>query len=112
MDERLSTTEISKRKKAAILCVSLGPVAAAELFRHLPEETVEALTIEMARLDTIEPGEADAVRGEIIETAYAHGYIAEGGVRYARDVLERALGVDRANEILKRIAVVIESTPF
>jgi flagellar motor switch protein FliG len=103
---------ITGRRKAAILCVSLGSAVAAQVFQHLPEETIEKLTVEMARLTEVRPEHAEVVHQEIVETAYARGYVAEGGVRYAREVLEQAYGMARAEEILGRLANVIESTPF
>jgi flagellar motor switch protein FliG len=103
---------ISGRRKAAILCVSLGTAGAAEIFRHLTDDVLEKLTVEMARLPEVKPEHAELVHQEVIDTAYARGYIAEGGVRYAREVLERAVGAERAEEILSRLANVIESTPF
>jgi flagellar motor switch protein FliG len=110
VDEGVTT--ISGRRKAAILCVSLGPVGAAEVFKHLPEELIEKLTVEMARLPEVKPEHAERVHEEVVESAYARGYIAQGGVRFAREVLERAYGEGRASEILGRLASVIESTPF
>jgi flagellar motor switch protein FliG len=112
MDEGVAQLPLTSRRKAAILAVSLGPSAAAELFKHLGEDTVEQLAIEMARLTDVSSEHAEQVHREVIDTAYAQGYMAEGGVKYAREVLERAVGRDRANEILDRIAVVIEETPF
>ena len=95
-----------------MLCVSLGPAAAAEIFRHLPEESLEALTVEMAKTPAVDPESANEIFGEVVELAYARGFVAEGGLRYARDVLERAVGSSRADEILKRLATMIEQTPF
>jgi flagellar motor switch protein FliG len=100
------------RRKAAVLCVSLGPEKAAELFRHLPEDVIEALTIEMARMQNVDSVASGEVLEEVVETAYARGYIAEGGVQYAREVLDRAVGQARATEILTRLATAIEATPF
>jgi flagellar motor switch protein FliG len=100
------------RRKAAILCVSLGPDAAAEIFRHLPHDLVEQLTVEMARTPAVDSWQATSVMEEAIELAYARGYLAEGGLQYARDVLERAVGKDRAREILGRLASIIELSPF
>lgn len=110
MDEGLAT--IPGRRKAAVLLVSLGRDAAADIFQHLSEETIEKLTIEMARTREIAPQEADAIQRETIENAYARGYVGDGGVAYAREVLERAVGEKRASEILARLASVIEQTPF
>jgi flagellar motor switch protein FliG len=103
---------ITGRRKAAILCVSLGHDTAAEIFRHLPGEMVEQLAVELAKTPVVEPDHADAVLNEVVQTAYAKGYLTEGGMRYAREVLERAVGPARAAEILQRLAVMIEQSPF
>ncbi len=103
---------LSGRKKAAVLCVSIGTDEAAGIFKHLNDEMIEQLTVEMARTPSVAPEVAGGVMEEVLETAAAHGYISEGGMRYAREVLERAVGAARAQEILTRLAVVIESSPF
>jgi len=104
--------KIPGRRKAAVLLVSLGAEGAAQVFRHLTDDTIEKLTIEMARTKDVQPEEAEVIQREAIETAYARGYIAAGGVAYAREVLERAVGQNRAGEILARLATMIEMTPF
>jgi flagellar motor switch protein FliG len=103
---------LSGRRKAAILCVSLGPQGAAEIFKRLQPEVLEQLTVELARTPYVDPEQASRVWEEVVETAYARGYLAEGGMEYAREVLERALGPGKAEEILGRLASVIESSPF
>jgi flagellar motor switch protein FliG len=95
-----------------MLCVALGPQGASQIFQHLPQELIEQLTVEMARTVSVDAAASEAVLEEVVETAYARGYIAEGGVAYAREVLERAVGASRASEILSRLANVIEQTPF
>jgi flagellar motor switch protein FliG len=66
----------------------------------------------MVRTQDVPSDIAEAVHREVVEGALARGYIAEGGVRYARDVLTRAVGEARAGEILSRLATFIEATPF
>jgi flagellar motor switch protein FliG len=100
------------RRKAAILCVSLGSQGASEIFKHLSNDMIEQLTVEMAKTASVEPEVAESVLDEFIESAAARGYIAEGGLRYAREVLERAVGIQRAGEILSRLSAVIEVSPF
>ncbi|MER3453064.1 MAG: flagellar motor switch protein FliG, partial [Acidimicrobiia bacterium] len=95
-----------------MLLVSLGPEAAAEVFKHLKEDAVETLTIEMARIRSVAPAEEEAVHREVLENAYARGWVGAGGIAYAREVLVRALGERRADDILARLATVIEQTPF
>ena len=103
---------LTGRRKAAMLCVALGPQGASQIFQHLPEEMIEQLTVEMSRTTTVDAAASESVLEEVVEAAYARGYIAEGGVAYAREVLERAVGSARAAEILSRLATVIEQTPF
>jgi len=103
---------LTGRRKAAMLCVALGPQGAAQIFRHLPDDLVETLTVEMARTSSVDAAASESVLEEVVETAYARGYVAAGGVTYAREVLERAVGSARAAEILSRLATVIEQTPF
>jgi flagellar motor switch protein FliG len=100
------------RRKAAILCVALGPVAAAEIFRRLPPDVLEQLTVEMARTRVVEPEQQERVLTELLDAAAVGGWDIEGGIRYARQVLERALGPERAEELLKRLDAAIELNPF
>ena len=112
MDERVALASLPGRRKAAILLVSLGSKGAAEVFRHLPNEMIEQLTVEMAKMQAVEPEYASSVMQEMVDTAYARGYLAEGGLRFAREVLEQSVGTQRAGEILNRLSVIIEQTPF
>jgi flagellar motor switch protein FliG len=112
VDERVATGTLSGRRKAAILLVSLGSKGAADVFKHLPNELIEQLTVEMAKMQAVEPEHASSVMQEMVDTAYARGYIAEGGLRFAREVLEQSVGAQRAGEILNRLSVIIEQTPF
>jgi flagellar motor switch protein FliG len=112
VDERVATGTLSGRRKAAILLVSLGSKGAADVFKHLPNELIEQLTVEMAKMQAVEPEHASSVMQEMVDTAYARGYIAEGGLRFAREVLEQSVGTQRAGEILNRLSVIIEQTPF
>jgi flagellar motor switch protein FliG len=111
MDEGVIAS-IPPRKKAAILLVGMGPDGAAEVFKHLSEDLVERLTVEMVRTKDVPAEQMAAVQREVVENAYARGYISEGGFRYAKDVLTRAIGAARAEEILQRLQSIAEFTPF
>src|SRR6201999_1026393 len=108
----LSSDHLSGRRKAAVLLVTLGPKRAAEVFSHMREDEIEELSLEMAKTPQVEREDAEAVLQEIAENAMAYSYAAEGGVEYAREVLERALGPERAAEITGRLSAVIEMRPF
>ncbi|HEY1508661.1 MAG TPA: flagellar motor switch protein FliG [Solirubrobacteraceae bacterium] len=103
---------VTGRRKAAVLLVSLGTEKAAEIFRHLREDEIESLSLEMAKLQRIEPGTAEGVLEELAATVQAYDSLTAGGVDYAREVLERALGPERALEIIGRLSTVIERRPF
>ena len=100
------------RKKAAVLLVSIGSDRAADVFRHLRDEEIETLSLEMAKLQRIDPTTTEGVLSELAATVQAYDSLTAGGVDFARDVLERALGSDRATEIIGRLSTVIEMRPF
>jgi flagellar motor switch protein FliG len=100
------------RRKAAVLLVTLGQDRAAAVFRHLREDEIEALSLEMAKLQNVEPTTTEAVIEEFAATVTAYDSFVSGGVEFAREVLERALGYERASEIIGRLASVIEMRPF
>lgn len=107
-----SPMHLRGRRKAAVLLVTLGPKKAAEVFSHLGESEIEELSLEMAKTGEIPKEQVDAVLQEVAENSLAFSSIAEGGVAYARDVLERALGPEKAAEITGRLSAVIEMRPF
>jgi flagellar motor switch protein FliG len=103
---------VKGRRKAAVLLVSLGTERAAQVFKHLRDDEIEALSLEMARLQRVDPGTSDSVLEELAATVTAYDSLNAGGVDYAREVLERALGPERALEIIGRMSTVIERRPF
>jgi len=103
---------VKGRKKAAVLLVALGPERAAEVFKHLHFDEIESLSLEMAKLQHIDPTVTAKVMEELAATVAAYESLAAGGVDYARDVLERAIGSERAAEIIGRLSSVIEMRPF
>jgi flagellar motor switch protein FliG len=103
---------VKGRKKAAVLLVSLGSERAADVFRHLHDDEIEGLSLEMAKLQRVDPTMTATVLEELAATVQAYDSLIAGGVDYARDVLERALGGDRAAEIIGRLSSVIEMRPF
>ncbi len=103
---------LSGRQKAAMLLVSLGPEAAANVLRHLGDEEIEALTFEIANLQRVGPEEQEGVIQECYQLALARDYISVGGLQYARELLERSLGPQRAAKILERLTSSLQITPF
>ena len=105
-------SQLSGRQKAAIFLVSLGSDVSSEIFKHLREDEIEQLTFEIARLDKIEPEDRDRVLQEFQEMMMAQEFISNGGIDYARDVLERALGTQKAIDIVNRLTSSLQVRPF
>lgn len=96
-------TELTGRQKVAVLLMALGEEASAEVTRHLSADEVEAISFEIARMDRVDAATVEAVLQEWQHTEIAALSLASGGVDYARRVLEKALGPQKAAVILKRI---------
>jgi len=104
--------QLTGRQKAAIFLISLGSEVSSEIFKHLREDEIEQLTFEIARLDRIEPEDRDKVLQEFQEMMMAQEFIQNGGIDYARDVLERALGTQKAIDIVNRLTSSLQVRPF
>lgn len=112
--ERSSKSDSDLRgiQKAAVLLVAIGEERASEIIRHLGESEVEALSLEIAKARKVPTAQCREVINEAVDTVLAEEYIAEGGVDFARSILQRSLGATRAEEIIGRLAATIERRPF
>ncbi|KTE91993.1 flagellar motor switch protein FliG [Desulfitobacterium hafniense] len=99
-------------QKTAILMIALGPEKSAKVVQHLAENEIEQLTLEMANVRKISAEQRDKVVDEFYQMCVANDYIAQGGIDYAREVLERALGEQRAFEIITRLSSSLKMRPF
>ena len=109
---RNSEDKISGLQKAAILLISLGPEKSANVFKHLKEEEIEELTLEIANTRSVSPQIKEQIINEFYEVCLAQQYIAEGGIGYAKELLEKALGNDKANDVLNKLTSSIQVKPF
>ncbi|GHU56209.1 flagellar motor switch protein FliG [Clostridia bacterium] len=107
-----SIAEMTGREKAAILLITLGPEKSANIFKHLKEEEIEAITLEIANISTIMPDVREAILEEFYQICVAQQYITEGGIVYAKEILERALGEDKAYEVISKLTVSLQVKPF
>ncbi|MDO4753796.1 MAG: flagellar motor switch protein FliG [Bacillota bacterium] len=104
--------KLSGKSKAAILLIALGPERSANLFSYMHEDEIESLTLEIASMQRIMPADKDAVMEEFYQICVAQEYIAEGGINYAKDVLEKAMGSHKALEIINRLTSSLQVKPF
>src|SRR3954453_7716007 len=103
---------ISSRRKAAIMAVALGPNLSAEVFKNMSQDEIDELVLEIASLDKVEAFERQTVMEEFYDAALAQDFIAQGGIGFAKDILERAVGGDKAIQIMGRLSTYIRVTPF
>ena len=104
--------DLSGRQKAAIFLVTVGSEVSAEIFKHLREDEIETLTFEIARLDNIDAEDRDKVLMEFQELMMAQDFITSGGIDYARELLEKALGSQKAVDIINRLTSSLQVRPF
>ena len=99
-------------QKAAILLIALGPEKSASIFKHLKEEEIEELTLEIANTRSISPQTKEDVLNEFYQVCLAQQYIAEGGIGYAKELLEKALGEEKAQGVISKLTASLQVRPF
>jgi len=104
--------EYTGRQKAAIFLVTIGSEISAEIFKYLREDEIETLTFEIARLETIDAEQKDAILNEFQELMQASQFISMGGIDYARELLEKSLGSQKAIDIINRLTSSLQVRPF
>lgn len=103
---------ISGVQKAAILLIALGPEKSSQIFKHLKEDEIEELTLEIANTRSITPQLKEDVIEEFYGICLAQQYIAEGGIGYAKELLEKALGADKAMDVIGKLTASLQVKPF
>jgi flagellar motor switch protein FliG len=104
--------ELTGKQKAAVLLISLGPEVAARVYQQLSEEEIEQLTYEISNLQKVDTEQEQQVLQEFHDIALAREYILTGGIEYARDVLERALGREEAERVFRKLTAALQVRPF
>lgn len=104
--------ELSGRQKAAILLISLGPEVSAQVYKHLREDEIEQLTLEIANVRKVDTDEKDKILSEFHQIAVAKEVIAQGGITYAKEILQKALGETKAMDIINRLTANLQVRPF
>ena len=108
----MAEAELSGLQKAAVLLITLGPERSSHIFKHLKEDEIEELTLEIANTRSITPQMKEKIIEEFYQVCLAQQYIAEGGIGYAKDLLEKALGEDKAREVIGKLTASLQVKPF
>lgn len=112
MAKAVSAQSLTGRQKAAILLISLGPEVSAQIFKHLREEEIEQLTLEIANVRKVEALEKESILTEFHQICLAQEYLSQGGITYAKEILEKALGSQKAIDIINRLTATLQVRPF
>ncbi|MGI5907503.1 MAG: flagellar motor switch protein FliG [Christensenellales bacterium] len=108
----LTDSKISPREKAAILLISMGKNYSAKIYKYLTDEEIEQLTLGISAVRRVDPETRDAVLNEFREICLAQKYIFEGGLEYAKGILEEALGPERTGELIQKLTTSLQARPF
>lgn len=108
----LTPDNMTGAQKSAVLLVALGSEAASAVLKNLRDDEVEKITIEIARMRNISSEVIESVLLEYRDLTMAHDFMAQGGVSFAREALQSALGNRRAEEIMMRVEAAMEVSAF
>src|ERR1700692_460326 len=100
--------ELSGPEKAAILMITIGLELAATIFKFLRQDEVERIVLEIAKISTVSIDKRDAVIQEAYQRAIALKYINEGGIEYAKEILERSFGAGQADDMTNRLFAALK----
>jgi flagellar motor switch protein FliG len=103
---------LTGKQKAAILLITLGTDASAEIYKHLTEEEIEKLTLAITTIKNVDSEKKEEIMEEFANMAMAQNYISQGGISYAKSVLEKALGHEEATNIINRLTASLQVRPF
>ena len=103
----MGTEEYNGIQKAAILLIALGPEKSASIFKHLKEDEIEELTLEIANTRSVSPQTKESVLNEFYQVCLAQQYIG-----YAKELLDKALGSDKAQEVITKLTASLQVRPF
>lgn len=103
---------MSAHEKAAILFIALGSDCAAKVFPHMDEDEIETITLDIANNKQVSIDKKNQIISEFYQLMMANDYISTGGIEYAQSVLEKALGPERAKEILQKLSTTLQVRPF
>ncbi len=107
-----SVKPLDTKQKAAVVVVSLGADKASQIYKYLSEEDIEDLTFEVAKMGKTTNAQVESALDEFYKLCLTHKMMTDGGLDYARDVLEKAFGESTARSLLEKVSKTLQSRPF
>ncbi|RKQ37482.1 flagellar motor switch protein FliG [Oceanobacillus halophilus] len=103
---------LTGKQKAAILLIALGPDVSAQVYKHLSDEEIESLSLEISSVKKVDASLKEDVLEQFHQIVVAQDYISQGGIGYAKTVLEKAFGKQEASNIINRLTSSLQVRPF
>lgn len=111
-EEAEAVKPLDTKQKAAVVVVSLGADKASQIYKYLSEEDIEDLTFEVAKMGKTTNAQVESALDEFYKLCLTHKMMTDGGLDYARDVLEKAFGESTARSLLEKVSKTLQSRPF
>jgi len=108
----MAKQKLSGKQKAAILLISLGPDVSAQIYKHLTDEEIEKLSLEISSVKKVDTSLKEDIIEQFHQIVLAQDYISQGGIGYAKTVLEKAFGKQEASDIINRLTSSLQVRPF
>ena len=108
----MAIEDLSLKEKAAILLISLGKEHSAEIYKYLTDEEISDMTLSITKTRRVDPEIREEIIKEFYEMCLAQKFITEGGIDYARAILEEAIGSEKADEIIRKLSSSLQVRPF
>jgi flagellar motor switch protein FliG len=99
-------------QKAALVLSSIGAQNASSVFKHFNDDEIERLTLEVAKMDYWPAEQIESVLNDFYGLCLTQKVISEGGVDYAREILEKAFGQQQANILFDKITKQLKTKAF
>lgn len=111
-ERKTEIKEMDIKQKAAIVVVSLGADRASQIYKYLNEQDIEDLTYEVAKMGKTTNNQVEGALDEFYKLCLTHKMMTDGGLEYARNVLEKAFGESTARTLLEKVSKTLQSRPF
>lgn len=105
-------SELTGAQQAAAVIIALGAEKASKLYQYMDPEEVEQLTLEVARLGFLDSEETEQALGDFYRMCQTNKAVTEGGLEYARAVLEKAYGAQAAADLLDKVTKSMKNREF
>ncbi len=112
MPQKEKLPPLTGPQRAAAVIVSLGADKASQIYKYMDPEDVETLTLEVARLGYLDSRQTEEILGDFYEMCLTNKAITEGGLEYARTVLEKAFGEQTAAQLLEKVEKSMKNREF